>query len=177
MPRSAPNHITRRHDARTVEARRRHSGRGAGASRPAARHRAPRGQGRPAAPSCRLAAHRHRHDEALSDSYNYLAHERASKRMELEFGQNSSPASTPSATGKKQPEFPRQELTQDEDQQQKRTGLKRRRPEGRNRRPACRRRQRAGVQSCPGRCRLSPRQGRPGYIIVDETGGHSVVSA
>ncbi len=58
-----------------------------------------------------------------SDSYNYLAHEEASKRMELEFGHEFVPGKHAKRDRDKQPEFPRAEMTQDECQQAERTGI------------------------------------------------------
>lgn len=58
-----------------------------------------------------------------SDSYNYVAHEKASKRMELEFGHEFVPGKHAKRDRDKQPEFPRAEMTQDECQQAERTGL------------------------------------------------------
>jgi Relaxase/Mobilisation nuclease domain len=58
-----------------------------------------------------------------SDSHNYLAHEQASKRMELEFGHEFVPGKHAKRDRDKQPEFPRAEMTQDECQQAERTGL------------------------------------------------------
>ena len=58
-----------------------------------------------------------------SDSYNYVAHEQASKRMELEFGHEFVPGKHAKRDRDKQPEFPRAEMTTDECQQAKRTGI------------------------------------------------------
>lgn len=57
-----------------------------------------------------------------SDSYNYHAHERASKRLELEFGHEPVPGKHAKRDREKQPEFPRSELTQADLQQGERGG-------------------------------------------------------
>ena len=59
----------------------------------------------------------------VSDSYNYVAHERASHRMELEFGHAVVPGKHAKRDRKKQPEFPRAEMGHDERMQAERTGL------------------------------------------------------
>lgn len=58
-----------------------------------------------------------------SDSFNYLAHERASERMELEFGQEFVPGKHAKRDRERQPEFPRQKMSQDEAQQAERLGI------------------------------------------------------
>lgn len=58
-----------------------------------------------------------------SDSQNYLAHERASKKLELEFGHEQVPGKHAKRDREKQPEFPQSEYTQAEWQQWERTGL------------------------------------------------------
>ncbi len=112
----------------------------------------------------------------VSDSNNYLANERASKRMELEFGHEFVPGKHAKRDRELQPEFPRQELTQDEDQQQKRTGLK----------VADRKAEIAALHAAADNAQAFKAaledagyllaKGEKGYIIVDETGGHSLVS-
>jgi hypothetical protein len=59
-----------------------------------------------------------------SDSENYPAHERASLRLELEFGHDRVPGKHAKRNRKKQPEFPRSEVTHAEWQQAERTDLK-----------------------------------------------------
>lgn len=54
---------------------------------------------------------------------NYEKHERASKRMELEFGHEFVPGKHAKRDRKKQPEFPREKLTHAEAQQAMRTGM------------------------------------------------------
>lgn len=58
-----------------------------------------------------------------SDSNNYLAHERASLRMEQEFGHEHVPGKHAKRDREKQPEFPRSEVSHDEWQQAERGGL------------------------------------------------------
>jgi hypothetical protein len=55
-----------------------------------------------------------------SDSHNYLAHERASLRMEREFGHEHVPGKHAKRDREKQPEFPRAEVSHDEWQQAER---------------------------------------------------------
>ena len=59
----------------------------------------------------------------VSDSYNYPAHERASQRMELEFGQEFVPGKHAKRDREQQPEFPREKMSQDEAQQAARLGM------------------------------------------------------
>jgi hypothetical protein len=59
----------------------------------------------------------------ISDSGNYDAHERASLRMELEFGQEIVPGKHSKRDREKQPEFPRAESDQADHQQAERTGM------------------------------------------------------
>ncbi len=58
-----------------------------------------------------------------SDSQNYLAHERASQLLELEFGHEQVPGKHAKRDRDKQPEFPRAEANQAEWQQGERTGI------------------------------------------------------
>ncbi|WP_019013974.1 relaxase/mobilization nuclease domain-containing protein [Elioraea tepidiphila] len=58
-----------------------------------------------------------------SDSYNYLAHERASLRLEQEFGHEHVPGKHAKRDREKQPEFPRAEATHAEWQQAERAAL------------------------------------------------------
>ena len=59
----------------------------------------------------------------ISDSNNYQAHERASLRMELEFGQEFVPGKHSKRDREQQPEFPRAESDQADHQQAERTGM------------------------------------------------------
>jgi hypothetical protein len=61
--------------------------------------------------------------KVISDANNYHAHERASHRMEKEFGHEFIPGKHAKRDRKRQKEFPRAKLSQAEDQYQKRTGL------------------------------------------------------
>ena len=114
--------------------------------------------------------------KVVSDSYNYIAHERASHRMELEFGHQIIPGKHAKRDRKKQEEFPRQKLTQDEDQYQKRTGLSK---EDRIKEIAA---LHAAADNGPAfKAALEDAgyilaKGERGYIVVDEKGGHSVLS-
>ena len=58
-----------------------------------------------------------------SDSFNYQAHERASHRMELEFGQEFVPGKHAKRDREQQPEFPREKMSHDEAQQAARLGM------------------------------------------------------
>lgn len=58
-----------------------------------------------------------------SDSQNYQAHERASQKLELEFGHEPVPAKHAKRDRQKQPEFPRAEANHAAWQQGERTGL------------------------------------------------------
>lgn len=58
-----------------------------------------------------------------SDSWNYLAHEKASQRLELEFGHEHVPGKHAKRDREKQPEFPKSEITHAEWQQKERTGI------------------------------------------------------
>src|SRR5208282_4718095 len=58
-----------------------------------------------------------------SDSQNYLAHERASQRLEMEFGHEPVPGKHAKRDRDQQPQFPRAEANQAEWQQGERTGI------------------------------------------------------
>ena len=59
----------------------------------------------------------------ISDSWNYLAHEKASLALEQEFGHEHVPGKHAKRDRDQQPDFPRQETTQAEQQQAERTGI------------------------------------------------------
>lgn len=59
----------------------------------------------------------------VSDSWNYRAHERASQRLEEEFGHEHVPGKHEKRNREKQPEFPRSDINHAEWQQAERTGL------------------------------------------------------
>ena len=61
--------------------------------------------------------------KVISDSYNYIAHERASQRMELEFGQKMIPGKHAKRDRKKQKDFPRSQANHADHQQAERTPL------------------------------------------------------
>jgi hypothetical protein len=114
--------------------------------------------------------------KVISDGYNYVAHERASQRMELEFGHEFVPGKHAKRDRKKQEEFPRQKLTQDEDQYQKRTGL------SKEQRIEQIKTLHASADSGPAfKAALEDAgyllaKGDRGYVVVDRKGGHSVLS-
>ena len=111
-----------------------------------------------------------------SDSFNYQAHERASHRMELEFGQEFVPGKHAKRDREKQAEFPREEYSQDEDQQAKRAGqsVADRKAEIAALREAADNGQafRAALEEAG----YLLAKGDRGYIIVDEAGDTSVLS-
>jgi len=114
--------------------------------------------------------------KVISDAYNYIAHERASQRMELEFGHEIIPGKHAKRDRKKQPEFPRQKLTQDEDQYQKRSGL------SKEERVEEIKALHASADNGPAlKAALEDAgyilaKGDRGYVVVDQKGGHSVLS-
>jgi hypothetical protein len=106
-----------------------------------------------------------------SDSYNYVAHEAASKRMELEFGHEFVPGKHAKRDRDRQPEFPRAAMTQDECQQAERTGLD----------PARRRDQITALRQASDSARafkagleeqgyILARGDKRGFVLVDEAG-------
>lgn len=106
-----------------------------------------------------------------SDSYNYVAHEEASKRMELEFGHEFVPGKHAKRDRDMQPEFPRADMNTDEWQQAERTGLD----------PLARKEQitalRQQSDSAPAFKAALEEQGyvlakgdRRGFVLVDEAG-------
>lgn len=106
-----------------------------------------------------------------SDSHNYLAHEQASKRMELEFGQEFVPGKHAKRDRNKQPEFPRAEMTLDECQQAERTGMD----------PALRKEQITALKQASDSARafksgleeqgyILARGDKRGFVLVDEAG-------
>jgi hypothetical protein len=109
-------------------------------------------------------------------SENYEKHEQASLRMELEFGHEIVPGKHAKRDRKKQPEFPRAELTTEEAQREKRGGLK----------SADRIAEiMALYQSADSGPALKAAledagyllaKGDRGYVVVDQTGGQSVLT-
>ena len=59
----------------------------------------------------------------VSDSYNFVAHEKASHRMEMEFGQEFVPGKHAKRDREQQPEFPRQDFDYAESQMAERSPL------------------------------------------------------
>lgn len=114
--------------------------------------------------------------KVVSDSYNYVAHERASQRMELEFGHKFIPGKHAKRDRKRQKDFPREKLSRAEDQYQKRTGLSK---EDRVKQIAA---LHVAADSGPAfKAALEDAgyvlaKGDRGYIVVDERGGHSVLT-
>ncbi len=114
--------------------------------------------------------------KVISDGYNYVAHERASHRMELEFGHEFVPGKHAKRDRKKQPEFPREKLSQDEDQYQKRSGLLK---EERLKEIMA---LRAAAENGPAfKAALEDAgyvlaKGDRGYVVVDPKGGQSVLT-
>jgi hypothetical protein len=111
-----------------------------------------------------------------SDSFNYQAHERASHRMELEFGQEFVPGKHAKRDREKQAEFPREEYSQDEDQQAKRAGqsVADRKAEIAALRAAADNGQ--AFKAALEEAGYLLAKGDRGYIIVDSAGDHSVLS-
>ena len=112
----------------------------------------------------------------VSDSFNYLAHERASQRMEKEFGQDFVPGKHAKRDREQQPEFPREEYSQDEDQQAKRAGQS----------VADRKAEIAALRAAADNAQAFKAameeagyllaKGDRGFIVVDEAGDTSVLS-
>ena len=110
------------------------------------------------------------------DSYNYVKHESASKRMELEFDHELVPGKHAKRDREKQPEFPRQEMTQDEAQQEKRTGLS-----AADRKAEITALHAAADSGQAFKAALEEAgyllaKGERGYLVVDQAGGHTVLS-
>lgn len=108
----------------------------------------------------------------VSDSYNYVAHERASHRMELEFGHEFVPGKHAKRDRKRQAEFPRAEMGHDERMLAERTGLS----------PAERKEQITALHAAADsgqafKAALEDAgyilaKGHRGYVLVDQAGGH-----
>ncbi|SDJ49776.1 relaxase/mobilization nuclease domain-containing protein [Salipiger marinus] len=91
------------------------------------------------------------------DGFNYLAHERASQRMEREFGHESVPGKHAKRDREKQPEFPRAEISHAEWQQAERAALS----------VADRRAQLADIrESCDGGTAFRAAVGDAGYVLA-----------
>jgi Relaxase/Mobilisation nuclease domain len=110
-----------------------------------------------------------------SDSQNYMAHERASQRLENEFGHEPVPGKHAKRDREQQPEFPRAEANQAEWQQGERTGID----------PATRKEQITTLRQASDNAQAFKvaleeqgyilANGRRGFVIVDQTGSiHSL---
>jgi len=111
-----------------------------------------------------------------SDSQNYLAHERASQRLENEFGHEAVPGKHAKRDREQQPEFPRAEANQAEWQQGERTGID----------PAARKDQITALKEASDNAQafkvaleeqgyILAKGDRRDFVIVDETGSiHSL---
>jgi len=112
----------------------------------------------------------------LDLSYNYVAHERASKRIALEFGWELVPGKHVKRDRAQQEEFPRQKLTKDEAEYENRTGLSK---EDRVREITA---LHAAADSGPAfKAALEDAgyilaKGERGYLVVDQKGGQSVLT-
>jgi relaxase-like protein len=141
-------------------------------------HPGVKGDGEPDKPHAHLGVCRTNRDtlKMLDLSYNYVAHERASKRIALEFGWELVPGKHAKRDREKQEDFPRQKLTKDEDQYQERTGLSK---EDRIKELTA---LRATADNGPAfKAALEDAgyilaQGDRGYLVVDQKGGQSVLS-
>lgn len=110
------------------------------------------------------------------DSYNYVKHERASLRMEQEFAHEQVPGKHAKRDREKQPEFPRQELTADDAQQEKRTGIN-----TADRKAEISALYHAADSGPALKAALEEAgymlaSGERGYVVVDQTGGQSVLT-
>ena len=110
------------------------------------------------------------------DSYNYVKHESASKRMELEFDHELVPGKHAKRDREKQPEFPREKMSQDEAQQEKRTGLN---ADDRKAEITALHAAADGGQAFKAALEEAGyllAKGERGYLVVDQAGGHTVLS-
>ena len=114
--------------------------------------------------------------KVISDSYNFVAHERASYRMELEFGHAFIPGKHSKRNRELQPEFPRQDFDYAEAQMAERSpkSVGERKEEIRNL-------QAAAANGTDFRRSLENAgyilaQGARGYIVVDEAGVYSALT-
>lgn len=114
--------------------------------------------------------------KVISDGYNYVAHERASQRMELEFGHEFVPGKHAKRDREKQPEFPRAELTADEAQREKRGGVN-----VADRKAEIMALYKAADSGTALKAALEEAgyllaSGDRGYVVIDKTGGQSVLT-
>jgi relaxase-like protein len=134
--------------------------------------------GEPDMPHAHLGVCRTNRDtlKMLDLSYNYVAHERASKRIALEFGWELVPGKHAKRDRKKQEEFPRQKLTKDEAEYENRTGLSKE-----DRVAEIKALHAAADNGRAFKAALEDAgyilaKGDRGYLVVDQKGGQSVLS-
>lgn len=112
----------------------------------------------------------------ISDSYNYVAHERASKRMELEFGHEFVAGKHAKRDRERQPEFPRQDHDYAEAQMAQRSKMT---PDERKEQMTALRTAAANGQELKKALEDAGyilARGDRGYLVVDHAGVHSVLS-
>jgi len=112
----------------------------------------------------------------VSDGYNYVANERASKRMELEFGHELVPGKHAKRDRERQPEFPRQEFDFADAQMTERSGMT-----VAERKEEIKNLQAASANGEEFKKALEEAgyvlaRGERGYIVVDQDGVHSTLS-
>jgi hypothetical protein len=113
---------------------------------------------------------------AWDDGYSYVKHERASARMEKEFGHEVVPGKHHKRDREKQPEFPRAELTTEEDQREKRGAMN-----AADRKAEIMALYKATDSGTALKAALEDAgyllaNGDRGYVVVDKTGGQSVLT-
>ncbi|HEX5323314.1 MAG TPA: relaxase/mobilization nuclease domain-containing protein [Capsulimonadaceae bacterium] len=112
----------------------------------------------------------------IPDSFNYVAHERASKRMELEFGHEFVAGKHAKRDRERQPEFPRQDHDYAEAQMAQRTNMT---PDERKEQMTAMRTAAANGQELKKALEDAGyllAKGERGYLVVDGAGVHSVLS-
>jgi len=112
----------------------------------------------------------------IPDSFNYVAHERASKRMELEFGHEFVAGKHAKRDRERQPEFPRQDHDYAEAQMAQRSNMT---PEERKEKMTAMRVTAANGQELKKALEDEGyvlAKGERGYLVVDGAGVHSVLS-
>ena len=112
----------------------------------------------------------------IPDSFNYVAHERASKRMELEFGHEFVAGKHAKRDRERQPEFPRQDHDYAEAQMAQRSGMT---PDERKEQMTALRTAAANGQELKKALEDAGyvlAKGDRGYLVVDGAGVHSALS-
>jgi hypothetical protein len=112
----------------------------------------------------------------IPDSYNFVAHERASKRMELEFGHEFVAGKHAKRDRERQPEFPRQDHDYAEAQMAQRSGMT---PDERKEQMTALRAAAANGQELKKALEDAGyilAKGDRGYLVVDGAGVHSALS-